>query len=232
MTDPSTTAIVNLRGELVALGPVTAELQAPLHRWLNDMVSFRTLGADPAPATADLARELLDAVGADATRVTFVIHDRLDMAPIGTTSITQIDDRDRTCEIDIAIMAIDRRGKGLGTESVLLVTDYAIQALGMHNVQLRVYAYNHPAIRAYVKAGFREFGRRREAWLHNGRRWDIVFMDVLASEWKSPVMAKASAPDSTARGPGTRPRGDAASPGTTSPHVSCSLQAVRPRPSR
>jgi RimJ/RimL family protein N-acetyltransferase len=66
---------------------------------------------------------------------------------------------------------------------VRLLTGYAIRELGMHNVQLRVFAFNHAGIRAYEKAGFREYGRRRGAWRRDGRRWDIVFMEVLASEW-------------------------------------------------
>jgi RimJ/RimL family protein N-acetyltransferase len=196
VTNPSAPPSVNLRGKLVALGPVTAALQEPLHRWLNDMVSFRTLGAAPAPATSQIAQHLIDEVGADPTRVTFTIYDLSDDAPIGTTSVTHIDHRHRTCELDIAIMEIERRGKGLGTEAVRLVTDYAILALEMHNVQLRAFACNHAGIRAYRKAGFREYGRRREAWLHHGHRCDVVYMEVLASEWGGPVAAKLLAPDS------------------------------------
>jgi RimJ/RimL family protein N-acetyltransferase len=186
VTDRATPHVVSIRGERVALGPVTTELRAPLYRWLNDMASFRTLGADPAPATSARAGDLIDLVGDDPSRVTFVIYDLADMAPIGTTSVTHIDHRNQTCEIDLAIMEPDWRGQGLGSETVRLMTDYAIHALGMHNVHLRVYAFNHAGIRAYRKAGYREYGRRREAWLHNGKRWDIVFMEVLATEWDRP----------------------------------------------
>jgi RimJ/RimL family protein N-acetyltransferase len=49
---------------------------------------------------------------------------------------------------------------------------------------LSVFAFNVAGIRAYRKAGFREYGRRRQAWLHNGARWDIVYMEVVATEWR------------------------------------------------
>jgi len=175
--------LICIRGEKVGLAPVTAELAPLIQRWNNDVRSFRTLGADPRPVTTGQARGMVDAVGRDDSRITFAIVDLADLTPIGTTSVTHIDRRHQTCEIDLAIMEADRRGRGLGTETVRLMTDYALGDLGMHNVELRVFAYNHAGIRAYEKAGFREYGRRREAWLHAGRRWDIVFMEVLASEW-------------------------------------------------
>jgi RimJ/RimL family protein N-acetyltransferase len=182
MSEPAP-PIICIRGETVGLGPVTMDLDPQIQRWNNDVRSFRTLGADARPTTAERARELLDAVGRDDTRVTFAIVDLADMVPIGTASVTHIDHRHRTCEIDLAIMEADRRGHGLGTETVRLLTGYAIRDLGMHNVQLRVFAFNHAGIRAYQKAGFREYGRRREAWRHDGRRGDIIFMEVLASKW-------------------------------------------------
>jgi RimJ/RimL family protein N-acetyltransferase len=52
--------------------------------------------------------------------------------------------------------------------------------LGLHNVMLGVAAWNERAIRVSAKAGFRELGRRRGG---GGRRYDRVFMELLASEF-------------------------------------------------
>jgi RimJ/RimL family protein N-acetyltransferase len=117
------------------------------------------------------------------------------MAVVGSVNLFGIDHRHKTCELGIAIMDPSRRGKGLGTEAVRLATDYAFHALDMHNVQLATYEYNWAGQRAYRKAGFREYGRRREARRHNGQWWDIIYMDVIASEWESPVMQRMMTPD-------------------------------------
>ena len=45
------------------------------------------------------------------------------------------------------------------------------------------------------QAGFKVFGRRRETQLMGGRRWDTIYMDALASEFTSPVLAAIFAPD-------------------------------------
>jgi RimJ/RimL family protein N-acetyltransferase len=127
-------------------------------------------------------------------RIAFAVHDLADMAPVGSVGLFAIDRRHGTCELGVGILEPGRRGRGLGTEAVALITDYAIRDLGMHNVQLSVIAFNSAGIRAYRKAGFREHGRRREAWLHNGRRWDIVFMEILASDWPSETSGRPPAP--------------------------------------
>ena len=45
------------------------------------------------------------------------------------------------------------------------------------------------------KAGFREFGRRRESKLMGGRLWDQIYMEALASEFISPLLARLFVPD-------------------------------------
>jgi RimJ/RimL family protein N-acetyltransferase len=80
--------------------------------------------------------------------------------------------------------------KGYGTEATALVLDYAFTALGLHNVMLRAYAYNQAGIRAYQKAGFREFGRRRQARRLAERAYDVVYMDCLASEFQGGVVRR------------------------------------------
>jgi RimJ/RimL family protein N-acetyltransferase len=41
----------------------------------------------------------------------------------------------------------------------------------------------------YERVGFNEAGRLRESWRLGGRQHDVVLMDILASEFDSPVLA-------------------------------------------
>jgi diamine N-acetyltransferase len=187
--------IINIRGERAALGPLDPSMVPAMTRWINDFQTIRTLGMNPTPVTRQQEHQWLEGASSSSEQIVFAIYDLADMAVVGSTNLFHIDHRHQCCELGIAILDPERRGRGIGTEAVRLVTDYAFHGLGMHNVQLTTYAYNHAGRRAYEKAGFREYGRRREARLHNGTRWDIIYMDVLASEWESPVMMKLLAPD-------------------------------------
>ncbi|HEV2127708.1 MAG TPA: GNAT family protein, partial [Thermomicrobiales bacterium] len=192
---PKRDPIINIRGEKVGLGPLDASMLAAMTRWINDFQTVRTLAMDPMPMTEQQERQWLESASSGQNGIVFAIYDLADKALVGSTNLFHIDQRHHTCELGIAILDPTRRGKGLGTEAVRLITDYAIHGLEMHNVQLATYEYNHAGQRAYRKAGFKEYGRRREARLHNGQRWDIIFMDVLANEWESPVMERLMAPD-------------------------------------
>jgi RimJ/RimL family protein N-acetyltransferase len=187
--------IINIRGQKVGLGPMNPAMLPDLTRWINDFGTLRTLGIDPRPMTLGEEEQWYNRATTDPGTIIFAIYDLEDMAHVGGTNLHAIDRRHQTCEVGIAILDPSRRGRGLGTEAVLLITDYAIHALNMHNVQLSVLAFNQAGLRAYAKAGFREYGRRREAILHNRQRWDLVSMDVLATEWESPVVATMMAPD-------------------------------------
>ena len=49
-------------------------------------------------------------------------------------------------------------------------------------------AFNKRAIRCYEKSGFKEVGRRREAYYLNGKYYDIITMDILKKEFKEEVI--------------------------------------------
>jgi diamine N-acetyltransferase len=187
--------IANIVGELVALGPARRELVPLLYRWDNDFGMVRTQGNLPEPWTLDREYAAYDADRGDARHVSFFIYRRADWRPIGFTAWHDIDYRHGTARYVIGIGEPDCRGQGYGTEATRLMLDYAFTALGLHSVLLTVYATNPAGQRAYEKAGFRVFGRRRQSHWMGGRRWDEIYMECLASEFTSPVLAKVFVPD-------------------------------------
>ena len=130
------------------------------------------------------------------TEIVFLIYERSSGHPIGVTGLDEVDKRNRTAEFGISIGEPDAHGKGYGTETTQLVLDFAFTAQGLHNVMLHVHEYNLAGIRAYTKAGFKEFGRRRESIFMGGELWDNIFMECLSTEWgPSPVLAQVFKPD-------------------------------------
>lgn len=173
--------IFNIVGEHVALGPLRRDLIPRYCRWNNDFATTRTL-ARSQPQTVDAMMAAYDAARAADDCVDFTIYERVSGRPIGATYLHDIDMRHRTAEFGIVIGEADARGKGYGTEAARIMLDYAFGALGLHNVMLRVYAFNRAGQRAYEKAGFRVFGTRRQAHFMGGRLWDVIYMEAVASE--------------------------------------------------
>lgn len=188
--------IVNIAGERVALGPLRRDLLPLYQRWINDFGTLRTLATPPHPLTMEGETAWYErAAMPDASTVHFTIYEAASWRPVGILHLREINHRNRTAAFGLMIGDPASRGKGYGTEATRLMLDYAFTALGLHSVMLTCYAFNQAGQRAYVKAGFREFGRRRECHLMGGKLWDEIYMECLASEFESPILARIFAPD-------------------------------------
>ncbi|MBI2759913.1 MAG: GNAT family N-acetyltransferase [Chloroflexi bacterium] len=182
------TPIINITGEKVALGPQRRELLPLYMKWINDFEVVRTLGQPIRPMTWEAEEAWYNGIHSNSSEVAFTIYERATMRPIGNTGLHQVDHRHRTATWGIMIGEKDCWGRGYGAETARLMLDYGFTALGLHNVMLTVYSFNERGIRAYTRAGFREVGRRREAFRLGGRPFDVIYMDCLASEFQSPVL--------------------------------------------
>jgi RimJ/RimL family protein N-acetyltransferase len=187
--------VINITGERIALGPLRRDLIPTINRWRNDFYIDRTTGDLARGVTLEETEAWYDRAATSNEAYWFIIYEIDGWRPIGRTDLFEINWRDRTCIYGIMICEADARGKGYGTETTRLMLDYAFTALGLHNVMLDVSEYNLAGRRAYEKAGFREIGRRRESDLLNGRRYDLIMMDCLATEFESPVLGRIFAPD-------------------------------------
>ena len=103
-------------------------------------------------------------------------------SPVGRVRLDRVDLRDRRASLAIGIEDFARLGKGLGTETIRLVQQYAFHELGLHRLSVRVVDYNRRAIRAYEKCGFVIEGREREAAFVDGQWHDDVMMGILDRE--------------------------------------------------
>lgn len=185
--------VINIRGEKVALGPARRDQVAIYHRWTNDFNTLRLAGFIPKPRT--LEQEIAAFEREDGPeQVWFLMYEVSSWRPIGFAGLKDIDLHNRTAEFGISIWESTARGKGYGTETARLVLDYAFTARGLHSIFLITSEYNIAGQRAYAKAGFREFGRRRQCDMMGGRMWDLVYMDCLASEFTSPVLGRIFLP--------------------------------------
>jgi diamine N-acetyltransferase len=193
-TVPEGTALINIVGDLVTLGPMSKNLVPTITRWMNDFDGVKTLGPRaPRPVMEETELRWVESI-ATSDNCLFVIRERASGRAIGTTDLSDIDYRNRCATFGINIGEIDARGKGFGTEVASLMLDYAFTALGLHSVGLGVAEFNRAGIRAYQKAGFRECGRWRERWWFAGKLWDYVLMDCLDSEFESPVLGRIFEP--------------------------------------
>ncbi len=192
MSSPETPAapVITVEGDKVALGPIRRDLIPLYHRWITDLSTNRFLLARSASMTLDAEIEWFDGVSKQSNIAMFTIYELPDYRPIGNVDLHKIDATNRSAELGIMIGEANARGRGLGTEAVRLVCDIGFNVLELNSISLVTFGWNVAGQKAYVKAGFREIGRRREARWFDGRYWDDIWYDLLRSEFESPVVRR------------------------------------------
>jgi RimJ/RimL family protein N-acetyltransferase len=110
---------------------------------------------------------------------------------IGGAGYHNIDWRNHSAEVGIAIGEKTLWNQGLGTDVMETLLRHAFETLNLHRLFLRVYADNRRAQGAYIKAGFILEGRMRQAEFREGAYQDVLLYSVLRDEWRLRAAAQA-----------------------------------------
>ena len=177
-----------LVGNNIYLSPRGSEDYLKFTEWLNDMEVTKGLITSHMVYTAEAEKAYLENSISDKERA-FGIIDKTEDKIIGTCGLIEIDFINRNAELGIFIGDKNYWGKGYGREAIDLTLDFGFNILNLNTIMLKVYEYNINAINCYKGIGFKEVGKLREFKLIAGKKYDVVIMDILSSEYKSKYIA-------------------------------------------
>ena len=168
-----------IMGKRVYLSPMNIEDVETYVRWLNDFSVTDGLGTSGIVTSIESEKEWIIK---NSNQYQFAIVDLENDKLIGNCGIQEIDQGRQCAEIGLFIGDEENRNKGYGEEVMNLLLDYAFDYLNINNIMLKVFSFNERAICCYKKVGFKEIGRRRQAYYLKGKVYDQIFMDVLKGE--------------------------------------------------
>ncbi|MBQ8298405.1 MAG: GNAT family N-acetyltransferase [Clostridia bacterium] len=172
-----------LEGEKVYLSPSSVEDADVYLAWLNDFNVTDYIGRSCIIQNYESEKAwLLKELNKDSYFMAIVRKDTDEV--IGNISLNAPDFINRTAVLGIMIGDGENRSKGYGTEAINLLLDFAFNYLNLNSVSLRYIECNERARKCYEKVGFKEIGRQRACRFLNGKYYDSVYMDILASEFK------------------------------------------------
>ncbi|MBY8999611.1 MAG: GNAT family N-acetyltransferase [Candidatus Heimdallarchaeota archaeon] len=182
--------VKKLIGNHCYLSPISlnhAELWA---EWMNDLEVTIPLGDEAYTIiTVENQRDLISEMIKNNVHV-FSICDIETDTVIGRSMLLGVDLVNRTARFGIAIGNKEFWNKGYGQEATKLTLDYGFNLLNLHSIMLGTFSFNERAIKCYKNAGFKEIGRRRQARIIGDKKFDVVFMDILAEEFESSEVLK------------------------------------------
>jgi len=171
-----------LHGERVRLRAIERTDLARCVRWFNDPDVVRHLTIY-APLSMAQEERWFERLQDDESRHLFAIETE-DAEHIGNLGLEDLNWKDRSAQLGIAIGHKGHWGHGYGTDAVRTVLRFAFEELNLHRVWLTVHDDNPRAIRCYEKCGFRREGLDREARYSDGAYHDSFRMGILDYEFK------------------------------------------------
>ncbi len=173
-----------LIGKKCYLSPISLQDAEKYCEWLNDLEVTKYTLLFRQQLSLQSERNILEQLQETGNYI-FSIVDLQNDELIGNCSLFDVNHRNRKAMFGILIGNKKYWNRGFGTEATKLILDFGFNILNLHNIMLEVFDFNKRAIKAYQKAGFKIIGKRREAMILAGKKYDEILMDAIASEFDS-----------------------------------------------
>lgn len=189
MIDPQTAGFSvkpTLTGDRVVLRPFADADLDGIRAALRDPEVIRLTGSRPDDDQAEQDKTLrrwYSTRNAQPDRLDLAVVDRAADVCVGEVVFNEWNEGARSCNFRV-LLGPAGRDRGLGTEAIRLFIGYGFERLGLHRIELEVFASNPRARRVYEKVGFVAEGVLREV-LPDGDGWvDATVMSILSHEWE------------------------------------------------
>ncbi|MFB7124838.1 GNAT family N-acetyltransferase [Kitasatospora sp. NPDC056273] len=185
MTAPTDLAALamkpTLHGPTIRLVPLDERHTDPMWELCADETTRRLTGTRTA-FTRDRIHQWCTTRAQQPDRLDLAVEDPATGRFLGEAALNDVDPDNSSAGYRIALTP-DHTGRGIGTETTLLVLRHAFETIRLHRVHLEVFEYNERAAHSYRKSGFTLEGRSRQAHHWDDRYWDVLQMAALRDEW-------------------------------------------------
>jgi len=184
---PSLPAGVNIpnriNGTGVYLRPMIGRDLSNLDEWLDDSETLRTHKSAKLLADSRGGMEL-DQVGINETAITFAVCLKVNDKIVGIVGLHDIDWRNRSAGFEALISENQKVVvKETRVDAVRTMAEYGFKELSLHRQWVNVYENDPRGRKVLGEIGFTQEGRQRQAYLSEGRHWDILVWSLLAPEY-------------------------------------------------
>lgn len=97
---------------------------------------------------------------------------------IGGCSYKNLDRKNSTTHIGIAIADKGYWGRGYGTDAMKILIKFLFEEFNIRKILLEVFSYNERAVKCYTKLGFVEEGRLKDQIYRDGKYHDTIIMSL------------------------------------------------------
>ncbi|MEL6751122.1 MAG: GNAT family protein [Pseudomonadota bacterium] len=171
-----------LIGPLCTLRPLQRSDMEVSLSWRRDVSTRSQVDGYPFPITEEMESGWFDAALSDpksrSARFAIELTESAETA-VGFIHLTDIDSIVGAATFGMVLGDPKVRGRGIGSEAMGLLIDYAFGTLNLRRISLVVKDDNAAARALYAKMGFAEEGRLKQAAYADGKYIDLIAMALL-----------------------------------------------------
>ncbi|MDF2645375.1 MAG: acetyltransferase, family [Paenibacillus sp.] len=172
-----------LEGQRISLRCLEVEDLPLIAAWRNQSEIRRSF-FNKALLAASGQKKWFERIIEDRSKQFFVGVSKDSNLPFGMISLVDIDLANQKAEIGTTIVGDQSMwGKGIASEMIALLLEYAFVDLGLNRVYAYAIDYNKGSIRVKEKGGFQMEGVLRQHHYSNGSFHDVMIMGITRQEW-------------------------------------------------
>lgn len=172
---------MNIIGKIVFLRAIELSDLDILRTMINDEKIENGLGGWSFPVSAIQQEDWIKTLKPNDKILRCMIVCKANDEAVGTVILSDIDYKNGTAEIHIKILA-EKQRNGYGSESILLMTDYAFSELRLNCIYARVTSNNENSQLLFEKRGFEKEGILRRRIFKKGEFHNIISYSILKGE--------------------------------------------------
>jgi RimJ/RimL family protein N-acetyltransferase len=155
--------------------------------WTHDLTLQRASWRRPAALSVAQVKKKYEAIEKEVDESKkvfhFTIRGREDNRLLGFVRLEGIEWTHGTASLKIAVGDPVERDKGYGSESLQLILRFVFHELNLYRLSAVVSGDSPGAERFFLRHGFVEEVRSRQAILRDGQTWDVIHLGLLRDEW-------------------------------------------------
>ena len=168
----------------MVLRPIAEDDADAMFASLSDEEGMRLTGTQQS-FTLEQVRAFCARVARADDRLDYAVTLPDDPRYRGEVVVNDIDWNNKSASFRIAMSNADNRDRGYGSEAAALILEHVFEEVGLHRLELEVFAFNGRAQHVYRKLGFQKEGVRRDALLWEGDYHDAIVMSLLEADYRA-----------------------------------------------
>jgi RimJ/RimL family protein N-acetyltransferase len=173
-----------IEGDLIYLREVRiTDVNDNYYRWLNDPDVTRYLETRYIPRSLDNIREYVVAMDGKSDEIFLAICLKENELHIGNIKLGPINWVHRFADISLLIGEKEYWGRGIGSEAIGILSEFAFDVLNLNKLRSGCYADNVGSAKAFIKARFIQEGTLKKQWQLNGRFQDELLFGLCHEDW-------------------------------------------------